>query len=432
LRELSREGKGAYISSRVSEDKLARQLPSLDRRGRQANDNFEFLDIRLGTGASLIQEVIGMVRAQANVRTIVLDTWDGLAKEMNDLERLKAEKTLASLADSMKVRMIFVSEEPARTTVDYLVDGIIELVRSEHYDRVFRDVEVLKLRGTAIDQHKYLYTLLGGRFAHFPAYVPPSYAKMKRFEPIPDHQRPDGVYYSFGCSGVDAAFGGIKKGSVFTIEYTEAVPYSAIRTLELGTIVNFLGLGRSVALTPLPGASEADIEYLVAPLVSKEAWSNNFALTGVARATKTTNKVSPKNKELAGSVPQDDGFNSEAEDALESVETIKKNSVDGSLLYVESLSMSENVLASDIGQLLEALSLRISRIQRKRSADSMLLLLQSDSLIRSRILSLSSGHARMFVKDRTVLLLGEKPSTQPFVLEHEPDNPLLPLLTKIV
>jgi len=62
---------------------------------------------------------------------IVLDIWDSFAKELEEKDRIKAEKTLVAIADNSHTRVVFVSEEPTRTTTDYLVDGVIELSRRE-------------------------------------------------------------------------------------------------------------------------------------------------------------------------------------------------------------------------------------------------------------------------------------------------------------
>ncbi len=54
---------------------------------------------------------------------------------------------------------MFVSEEPDRTTMDCLVDGIVEVTRSEVAGRVIRELEVNKLRGTCVGSQQ-----LVGRF----------------------------------------------------------------------------------------------------------------------------------------------------------------------------------------------------------------------------------------------------------------------------
>src|SRR5579875_1406987 len=282
----SDEGKAerVYISSRVSEDKIHTQIPQT----RRVLSNRNFVDLRLGTPSSIRNEVAGQLGKTSysdeknkrkkivgnkkeesrseSTSIIILDTWDGLAKELDEVERLKAEKALIAMADASGSKIVFVSEEPGKTTMDYLVDGIVELVRSEEYGRIFREIEIQKLRGVQIAQHKYLYTLLGGRFSYLPPYVEPDYSKSQVFEPTKDLRQ--SRRYSFGCHGLDEIFGGIKKGSTFTIEYSHDVPYSAIRLLHIPPTINFLNLGRSVLFIPMLGAGVDEIESIIRPLVT--------------------------------------------------------------------------------------------------------------------------------------------------------------------
>src|SRR5579875_509460 len=211
LSELGK-GNGVYISSRVSEEKFTKQS--------------DFIDVRVDSPAAVLETIMLLVY-QKKVPVIVLDTWDGLAKEMEPVERLRAEKTLTAIADSSETRMIFVSEEPGMTTMDYMVDGIVELTRSEEYSRVFREIELKKLRGTSITQQRYLYTLLGGKFKHFAPYREPDYSKLRRSKPIADYD--DG--YSFGSRELDEILLPLRHGTSLVIEYGERVPYSAIRLI---------------------------------------------------------------------------------------------------------------------------------------------------------------------------------------------------------
>ena len=121
-------GSGVYISSRVSEEKILRQIPWLGRteEGRAGEKHRsgkeprtqDFVDVRLGTSQSIVGEVLKAMK-EKKASIIVIDTWDGIAKEISDeKERLKAEKTLIALSDSSRTRIVFVSEEPDRTTMD--------------------------------------------------------------------------------------------------------------------------------------------------------------------------------------------------------------------------------------------------------------------------------------------------------------------------
>src|SRR4029077_4929040 len=84
------------------------------------------------------------------VKTVVFDSWDALAKEFDQKERLQAEKTLIAISNNSGAQLVFVSEEPNATTIDYLVDGIVEVTRLEEQGRSIREFNLHKLRGTKI------------------------------------------------------------------------------------------------------------------------------------------------------------------------------------------------------------------------------------------------------------------------------------------
>ena len=434
LGNLGRGKEGAervYISSRVSEDKIQVQIPST----RKMLSNRNFVDLRLGTPASIMEEVAGQL-GKTSVSTrksvgdkegrsksssvIVLDTWDGLAKELDEVERLKAEKALIAMADASGSRIVFVSEEPGKTTMDYLVDGIVELARSEEYGRIFREIEIQKLRGVQIAQHKYLYTLLDGRFSYLPPYAEPDYSKAKEFEPTSDLR--ESRRYSFGCQGLDEIFGGIRKGSTFTIEYSHNVPYGAIRLLHVPPIINFLNLGRSVLFIPMLGAGVEEIESIIRPLVSEDAFRNRLRIATITSGD--GEKLPPPLFSMGHSNVEE-----EHRRVLQLVDELKAKSVDRNVLIVDGMSFLENVFASRLDSLVEAIADRVIRTQ--RFGDAALFLLQTDSPIKSSVLSMSHSHARLFIKDRCVVLLGEKPNTEAYVLCHS-KNPILPELTRIV
>jgi len=422
LSQLSEGDNGVYISSRVSESKLMQQLPWLAGVMKsKSKGQTEFIDIRLGTAESVIEEITGAVGRKpsgSGVRTIVLDTWDGLAKEIDEKERLKAEKMLITLADSTKARMIFVSEEPGRTTMDYLVDGIVELVRAEEHNRVFREIEIQKLRGTLISQHKYLYTLFGGMFRHFEHYSPPVRPEGKWFKPIADH---DGAL-SFGTPAMDEEFGGLGKGNTSVFEYVENVPYSAIRLIEVPAIVNALNLGHGVVCIPLPGTAFESLAGMIRSGTTDEAVKERLAITTLEES----GMVQPPFYGIGSSDPIKSGHN-----IGQLIEIVRGRSKEPGVLVVESIGQLEGAYASKMDPLLEQISHGISETQRT-STDALMQLMPSDAQLRSRLIAMSREYAVLFVKDRSVVLMGEKPSTGAMILEHSPENPILPRLTKIV
>jgi KaiC/GvpD/RAD55 family RecA-like ATPase len=404
------EGRGAYISSRVPQDLLEKHIPAM----KNTLQTQEFLDIRLEDATSALDFVMRLTEPK-KVRTIVFDSWDGLAKELDQKERLRAEKTLMALAHNSGAQLVFVSEEPGATTIDYLVDGIIELVRVEEQDRAVREFILHKLRGTKIPQHKFLFTLLEGKFTFFGPYAIPDYAKMSKFA-----RRQDvGGTYSFGSDALDRVFGGIAPGSTLVIEYDENVPHPALRAIELPPIINFLLMGRSAILLPLPGANAEGTSSILAKAVGEGSVAERLRILNVLRTsdlqtTSLLKTVSP---------------NEIHEIVTRETASLREKSKDRSVLLVKSVSALENLFASDLDSLLEVTSQEI--ITLAQSHDAHILFLAKDSPIRSRILSMSSSYAKLFVRDGTVLLLGIKPHTGIFALQHLED-PTSPSLTQMV
>ncbi len=403
-------GKGAYISSRVPKELLETHIPAM----KETIDSQEFLDIRLEDATSVLDFVMRLAEPK-KIRTIVFDSWDGLAKELDQKERLRAEKTLMAIANNSGAQFIFVSEEPGATTIDYLVDGILEVVRVEEQDRAVREFIIHKLRGTKIPQHKYIFTLLEGKFTFFGPYTIPDYSKMSRFV-----QRPDiGESYSFGSGALDRLFGGIIPGSTLVIEYDENVPYPALRAIELPPIINFLSMGRSAILLPLPGANDERTRLILAKAAGESAVSNRLRILNVLRTSDLKTADLPKSatpKEIHEVVTNE-------------TTRLRKKSADKTVLLVKSVSALENLFASDLDSLLEVTSQEIITLQ--QSHDAHILFLPKDSPIRSRILSMSSSYATLFVRDGTVLIFGVKPHTGIYALQHLED-PTSPSLTQLV
>jgi KaiC/GvpD/RAD55 family RecA-like ATPase len=403
-------GKGAYISSRVPKGLLETHIPAM----KETIESQEFLDIRLEDATSVLNSVIRLIEPK-KVKTVVFDSWDGLAKELESNERLRAEKTLLAIANNSGVQFIFVSEEPGATTIDYLVDGIVEVVSVEEQNRTVREFIIHKLRGTKIPQHKYNFTLLEGKFTFFGPYIPPDYSKMSKFFPRPDI----GESYSFGSRSLDSVFGGLAPGSTLAVEYDDDVPYTALRAVGYPAIINFLAMGRSAILLPQPGARDAQTNLILAKGAGEAAVNERLRILNVLRTSDLKTTILP-----AIATPKEIH-----EEVTNETKKLRAKSADKTVLLVESISALENLFASNLDSLLEVTSQEIITFQQSR--DAHMLFLAKDSPIRSRILSISSSYVKMFVRNGTVLLYGVKPHTGIYALQHLED-PTSPSLTQLV
>ena len=405
------KGNGAYISSLVPKDLLEAHMPAM----KETLENQEFLDCGLEDATSVLDFVLRLTVTK-KIKTIVFDSWEGIAKELEPHERLRVEKTLIMLAHNSGAQFIFVSEEPGTTTVDYLVDGMLELIMHKEQDRAVREFIIHKLRGSLISQPEYLFTLLEGKFTFFEPYTVPDYSKMTKFVPRPDISES----YSFGTDALDKLFGSMVPGSTLTIEYDENVPYSALKSIEYPPIINFLAMGRSAILLPLPGANDEEVtSSIVSKAVGKDVVSDRLSILNILRSSdlKTTN------------LPKDATPQEIHEIVTNETTRLRKKSVDKSVLLVKSVGALENLFASNLDSLLEVTSQEIITLQ--QSHDAHILLLPEDSPIRSRILSMSSSYAKLFVRDGTVLMFGVKPYTGIYALQHLED-PISPSLTQLV
>lgn len=416
LRQLAPSGRGIYISSRVSESKVHRELPWTEFGARTGA---RFDDLRLGSPSYFLEGIMKAMsqKGKSSPLVVVLDTWDGIAKELDPGERLKAEKMLIAAADSSNARTIFVSEEPERTTMDYLVDGIVQMTREERFDRIFREVEVQKLRGTLIEQHKYLYTLQGGRFTLIPPHGRGLPSRPRTPAPVQDREGS----MSFGSPELDDVFGGIRGGSSFSLVYDENVPYSALRLVTVPAMVNALNTGKAVFNVPLPGTTSQDVASAIEPHVSPEAFRDCLAI-----ATVTGDRhLDPPLYPITGAQPKDATVK-----INEALGRVKSKSSSKSALLVESLGIFETIYASRLDSMVEAVGDRAGAVHAD-GRDAVMFVFQHDSPIASRILAVSGRYARLLTKDRSVVILGEKPSTPAYAVDHS-SNPVLPSLTLIV
>ncbi|MEM2923346.1 MAG: gas vesicle protein GvpD P-loop domain-containing protein [Candidatus Nitrosocaldus sp.] len=239
-----------YISTRVSYNKLRKQLPwvedilndssvlqfmpahaAISKNGDM--NKVDSIDLRLSSADNLlnfvVDKLIGSKRA-----FIVLDSWDALAKEIPMDERLKMEKSMLVVADANDGMLVFISEEPEMNTLAYLVDSVITLDKDERNGVWMRTMQIDKMRGVAVEKNKFIYTLHGGHFTiaynekrigYIPSLFPPLASK--------------NGYISTGSRDMDNALGdGIREGSVVVLEVDNNVNMQYARIIMLSTVLN--------------------------------------------------------------------------------------------------------------------------------------------------------------------------------------------------
>jgi hypothetical protein len=147
---------------------------------------------------------------------------------------------------------------------------------------VIREIEILKLRGTRIQQSTYPFTLEGG-FRVLSTFRVVKPEKPQKWKPIPDSE----THFSTGNEELDRVLGGgFDRGSYVILEADTNVPLEAIRLFELPLILNFLSQNRGVAIMPAGGTSSSDILKTIQPYVEREIISRNLKIYEEVKPTK--------------------------------------------------------------------------------------------------------------------------------------------------
>ncbi|MFZ0185292.1 MAG: hypothetical protein WBV92_04960 [Nitrosotalea sp.] len=213
---------------------------------------------------------------------IILDVWDSVSREMNALDRMRAEKLLTSLAEKYDGFIIFLSEQQDTASLEYLVDGVIET--SQRYFKTYRirEVSLEKLKGVPIKRPKIPFTLQNGRFQSF-SNLRSNMKSISMFIPSPDSD----VRYSTGSKDFDLKLnGGFRRGSVIGIEIDSDVDRFAFVPLLSPIALNFMVQNNSVLIS---SSSDQDVSAVVnylTPYANKDAL-NNFRIFGHTFGTKS-------------------------------------------------------------------------------------------------------------------------------------------------
>lgn len=265
-----------YISTRISPKQLFQYYPWLvkfvDRAPNQppgtkglpdqiALDAFE--DARLDEPESLFERITNQLM-DTKSPIIIIDSWDAIASFMEKEARLNNERVLQTWRERAGAKLIFISEHPADTTLDFLVDGIVELRQNNYENMKIREMQLLKLRGVRIERPTYIYTLANSMFRSFAPFRPPhksEFKKATRHGPIgvSDTDRVGTGYYALDV----LLGGGFPRKGIVLLEL-DAHVNTAVAMALLGPVVsNFVSTGNPVLFQPFDWVDpQAIMNYL--------------------------------------------------------------------------------------------------------------------------------------------------------------------------
>lgn len=201
---------------------------------------------------------------------IILDVWDSVSREMNPIDRMRAEKLLTSLAEKYDGFIIFLTEQTDTASLEYLVDGVIETSQQYYKTYRIREISLEKLKGVPIIRPKVPFTLQNGRFLAF-SRLNHEIQKKSKYVPIKNLEN----RFSTGNANLDLKlFGGFKKGAVIGIEIDREVDRFALVPFLSPLTLNFIAQDNPVLIS---SSADQDVDAIVnylSPYVEPEKLKN--------------------------------------------------------------------------------------------------------------------------------------------------------------
>ncbi len=229
-----------------------------------------------GVSASL--DVILSEVESVKAKRLVIDSFTAMAqafKEPIDV-RVVVHAILSKVTRQMGCTTIMIEEVPIGESriglglEEFVADCVIVLRTNELDGRLLRELEIKKLRGTKLQERKFIFTLEGG-FKAFLPFKPKTIKEPRKFQSIPDPPS----RYSTGISDLDAILGGgYSKGSYNLLEVDSEVPPDAYGHVIRSTELNFLRNGN--AFISLPSTlSPEQLKTLLTPHIGEETFNQN-------------------------------------------------------------------------------------------------------------------------------------------------------------
>ena len=276
LRALKVKSNFFYISTRLSPKQLFVYYPWLgkfigrpkisesDEMSDQGYNLSSFEDARLDEPESLFERITNQLM-DVKAPIIIIDSWDAIASFMDKEARLNNERVLQIWRERAGAKLIFISEDPNDTTLDFLVDGIVDLERKFYGNMMIRQIFLSKLRGIMINRPTYIYSLNNGIFRSYDAYRPYDFAVSTSWLRSNKVENPvsslsGGRYITSGHHVLDKILGGgfIKKGVVL-IEMESNVNTSVPMAFLSPIISNFILTYNPILFHPFDGMDPKEV-----------------------------------------------------------------------------------------------------------------------------------------------------------------------------
>lgn len=208
-------------------------------------------------GLDVLVEMITSHLDETHAKRLVIDSFTALSNAFT--ETIDARVTLHILSKILAqtyCTTLLITEMPTGSkkiglgVEEFVADGIIALRREILNGGVFRELEIIKMRGTLIERPLHAFTLHRG-FRVLPIFRNKPVGHPRRYRPDPD---PDGHYHT-GNPGLDEITGGFRRGDTVFFELGENIS-PIVPAIMVGPLrASFITSQRGVLFLPPSGES---------------------------------------------------------------------------------------------------------------------------------------------------------------------------------
>ena len=315
LKALGSKNNFFYISTRISPKQLFQYYPWLYKFVQQpkptnpseAPDHGlmpSFEDARLDEPESLFERITNQLMDIASP-IIIIDSWDAIASFMDKEARLNNERVLQTWRERAGAKLIFISEHPDDTTLDFLVDGIVELKQIYRENVRVREIILLKLRGVRIERPAYIYTLDNNMFRSFSPYRPIKFRPGLHKKISVSNGIASADHVRTGYASLDSSLGGgFPRKGVVLLELDAHVNTAVAMAFLESMISNFISSGNPVLFQPFDWMDPPTIMSYVGPSMPEDK-KDLFKIlwTGRSAIGSAANIISVEIKNPNGDLP---------------------------------------------------------------------------------------------------------------------------------
>jgi hypothetical protein len=189
---------------------------------------------------------------------IIIDSWDSVASLMDREARLNNERVLQTWRERAKAKLIFTTEESVESSLENIVDGVVELNYELKDGLRTRSLFLKKLRGIPIKRSLYLFTLRDRIMRCFHGYDARDFRIINK-DNISKEKVNHTQLLQTGYHDLDNYVGStLPQNGLITIEKDDAVSNDAIVLFLNDLLQNFSRMNYSLLLDSTLGATVTD------------------------------------------------------------------------------------------------------------------------------------------------------------------------------